>query len=49
VAMAAGAVAVGAGGELCSAAAMATGDWDTITATAQRFTEAAARARQAQA
>ena len=35
--LAAGAVAVGAGGELCPAAAMAAGDWDAITATARRF------------
>jgi 2-dehydro-3-deoxyphosphogluconate aldolase/(4S)-4-hydroxy-2-oxoglutarate aldolase len=39
--LAAGAVAVGAGGELCSAQAMATGDWATITAKAQEFSAAA--------
>lgn len=47
--LAAGAVAVGAGGELCPAAAMASGDWDTITATARQFADAASRAREAQA
>ena len=44
--LAAGAVAVGAGGDLCPAAAMAAGDWDTITATAQRFSAAAQRVRE---
>lgn len=44
--LAAGAVAVGAGGELCSATAMAAGDWDAITATARRFAAAAQRARE---
>lgn len=47
--LAAGAVAVGAGGELCPAAAMASGDWDTITATAQTFSDAARQAREASA
>ncbi|GAA1434342.1 bifunctional 4-hydroxy-2-oxoglutarate aldolase/2-dehydro-3-deoxy-phosphogluconate aldolase [Microlunatus lacustris] len=47
--LAAGAVAVGAGGELCPAAAMASGDWDTITATAQTFSDAARRARETSA
>jgi 2-dehydro-3-deoxyphosphogluconate aldolase/(4S)-4-hydroxy-2-oxoglutarate aldolase len=37
---AAGAVAVGAGSDLCAAAAMATGDWATIERTARRFAEA---------
>jgi len=44
--LAAGAVAVGAGGELCSARAMAQGDWPAITAVAERFTAAARRARE---
>ncbi len=44
--LAAGAVAVGAGSDLCSPAAMAAGDWETITATAQRFATAARRARE---
>jgi 2-dehydro-3-deoxyphosphogluconate aldolase/(4S)-4-hydroxy-2-oxoglutarate aldolase len=44
--LAAGAVAVGAGGELCSAAAMANGDWDAITASARKFSDAARRARE---
>lgn len=43
--LAAGAVAVGAGGDLCPAAAMATGDWDTITATARQFADAVRKAR----
>lgn len=43
--LAAGAVAVGAGGELCSAEAMATGDWATITASALQFSAAARQAR----
>jgi 2-dehydro-3-deoxyphosphogluconate aldolase/(4S)-4-hydroxy-2-oxoglutarate aldolase len=43
--LAAGAVAVGAGGELCPAKAMATGDWATITASAQQFSAAARQAR----
>jgi len=47
--LAAGAVAVGAGGELCPAAAMASGDWDTITATAQTFSDAARQARETSA
>ena len=42
----AGAVAVGAGGELCSARAMAIGDWDAITATARQFSAAARQARE---
>ncbi len=45
--LSAGAVAVGAGGELCPATAMADGDWDTITATARQFSDAARRAREA--
>ena len=45
--LAAGAVAVGAGGELCPAAAMRDGDWDTVTASARRFSQAAERARAA--
>ena len=36
----AGAVAVGAGSDLCAAAAMATGDWDGIEETARRFAQA---------
>ncbi|SDT35322.1 2-keto-3-deoxy-phosphogluconate aldolase [Friedmanniella luteola] len=47
--LAAGAVAVGAGGELCPATAMADGDWATITANARQFSDAARRARGAQA
>ena len=47
--LAAGAIAVGAGGELCPAAALAAGDWDTITSTARQFAAAARRAREAQA
>ncbi len=43
--LAAGAVAVGAGGELCPSAALAAGDWDTITATARQFADAARAAR----
>lgn len=43
--LAAGAVAVGAGGDLCPAAAMAAGDWDTITATARQFADAVRKAR----
>lgn len=39
--LAAGAVAVGAGGELCPAKALAQGDWDTVTASARRFRAAA--------
>ena len=44
--LAAGAVAVGAGGELCSAAVMATGDWASVTDSARQFAAAAARARE---
>jgi 2-dehydro-3-deoxyphosphogluconate aldolase/(4S)-4-hydroxy-2-oxoglutarate aldolase len=43
--LAAGAVAVGAGSELCPSAAMVAGDWESITATARQFA-AAARAAQ---
>ena len=43
--LAAGAVAVGAGGELCPAGALRSGDWATITATAKRFSAAAEAAR----
>ncbi len=43
--LAAGAVAVGAGGELCSASAMAAGDWDAITTIACEFSAAARLAR----
>jgi len=46
--LAAGAVAVGAGSDLCPPAAMSTGDWDTITATARRYTAAAQLAREQQ-
>ena len=38
--LAAGAVAVGAGSELCSPDAMATGRWDEIEATAREFAAA---------
>jgi 2-dehydro-3-deoxyphosphogluconate aldolase/(4S)-4-hydroxy-2-oxoglutarate aldolase len=44
--IAAGAVAVGAGGELCSAPAMAAGDWAAVTASARAFAAAARRARE---
>jgi len=44
--LAAGAVAVGAGGELCPAKAMATGDWAAITSSAARFSAAARQARE---
>lgn len=47
--LAAGAVAVGAGGELCPASALAAGDWDTITATARQFAAAASQARETRA
>jgi 2-dehydro-3-deoxyphosphogluconate aldolase / (4S)-4-hydroxy-2-oxoglutarate aldolase len=40
----AGAVAVGAGGELCSAAALKAGDWPLIERTAARFAVASADA-----
>jgi len=43
--LAAGAVAVGAGGELCPTAAMVNGDWDTITGLARHYAAAADRAR----
>lgn len=43
--LAAGAVAVGAGGELCSASAMAAGRWDEIEASARRFSSAFRAAR----
>ena len=39
--LAAGAVAVGAGGELTPARALASGDWDAVTAAARRFRAAA--------
>lgn len=41
----AGAVAVGAGSELCGAADMAAGRWDAITENARRFSSALAAAR----
>ncbi len=41
----AGAVAVGAGGDLCSARAMAAENWEAITATARQFSAAARQAR----
>lgn len=44
--LAAGAVAVGAGGELCSVPAMRSGNWAAITATAATFAAAARRARE---
>jgi 2-dehydro-3-deoxyphosphogluconate aldolase/(4S)-4-hydroxy-2-oxoglutarate aldolase len=43
--LAAGAVAVGAGGELCPAAAMAAGRWDEIESTARQFAAALGAAR----
>lgn len=43
--LAAGAVAVGAGSDLCSPKAMAAGDWEAITATAQQFSAAVSRVR----
>jgi 2-dehydro-3-deoxyphosphogluconate aldolase / (4S)-4-hydroxy-2-oxoglutarate aldolase len=46
---AAGAVAVGAGSELCSAALMAAGDWTEITRRARAFTAALAAVREAAA
>ncbi len=39
--LAAGALAVGAGGELTPARALASGDWDAVTAAARRFRAAA--------
>ncbi|MDV6270874.1 bifunctional 4-hydroxy-2-oxoglutarate aldolase/2-dehydro-3-deoxy-phosphogluconate aldolase [Rhodococcus globerulus] len=42
--VAAGAVAVGAGGDLCSASAMAQGRWDVIEDTARIFADAYAQA-----
>jgi 2-dehydro-3-deoxyphosphogluconate aldolase / (4S)-4-hydroxy-2-oxoglutarate aldolase len=39
--LAAGAVAVGAGGELTPASALATGDWEAVTAAAREFRAAA--------
>jgi 2-dehydro-3-deoxyphosphogluconate aldolase/(4S)-4-hydroxy-2-oxoglutarate aldolase len=47
--LAAGAVAVGAGSELCSASAMASGDWARVTASAQEFAAAARQAREPEA
>jgi 2-dehydro-3-deoxyphosphogluconate aldolase/(4S)-4-hydroxy-2-oxoglutarate aldolase len=44
--LAAGAVAVGAGGELCSASAMAQGRWEDISAAARSFARALAAARE---
>jgi 2-dehydro-3-deoxyphosphogluconate aldolase/(4S)-4-hydroxy-2-oxoglutarate aldolase len=44
--LAAGAVAVGAGSDLCSPRAMATGDWAAITALAEEFSAAGRRARE---
>ena len=46
--LAAGAVAVGAGSDLCSPTSMANGDWDAITAVARRFSAAARAAREQQ-
>jgi len=43
--LAAGAAAVGAGGELVPATAVADGDWAAVTALAERFSAAARRAR----
>jgi 2-dehydro-3-deoxyphosphogluconate aldolase/(4S)-4-hydroxy-2-oxoglutarate aldolase len=45
--LAAGAVAVGAGSDLCSPKAMATGNWDEITTVARIFAAAARQAREA--
>jgi 2-dehydro-3-deoxyphosphogluconate aldolase / (4S)-4-hydroxy-2-oxoglutarate aldolase len=45
--LAAGALAVGAGGELAPAAAIAEGRWDELTERAKRFTAALAAARPA--
>jgi 2-dehydro-3-deoxyphosphogluconate aldolase / (4S)-4-hydroxy-2-oxoglutarate aldolase len=45
--LAAGAVAVGAGGELCSSAAMAAGRWEQIESTAREFSAALQTARDA--
>jgi 2-dehydro-3-deoxyphosphogluconate aldolase/(4S)-4-hydroxy-2-oxoglutarate aldolase len=47
--LAAGAVAVGAGSELCSSAAMAGGRWDQIESSARRFSAAYRDARGADA
>lgn len=44
--LAAGAVAVGAGGELCSTSAMAQGRWDEITAAARSFSAALSATRE---
>jgi len=46
--LAAGAVAVGAGSELCPAAAMSAGRWDEIEASARSFATALVRARSEQ-
>lgn len=43
--LAAGAIAVGAGGELCSAAALRAGRWNEIEQTARRFRAALGAAR----
>lgn len=43
--LAAGAIAVGAGSELCSPAALANGDWGQIEETARKFARAYADAR----
>ena len=43
--LAAGAVAVGVGGELCSTQAMVDGHWAAITAAAERYSSAARDAR----
>jgi 2-dehydro-3-deoxyphosphogluconate aldolase / (4S)-4-hydroxy-2-oxoglutarate aldolase len=47
--LAAGALAVGASGELCSQAAIARGDWGQIQQNAKLFTDALAQSQQAQA
>lgn len=44
---AAGAVAVGAGGELCSSAHIAAGRWESLTVRARAFTAALAEVRRA--
>jgi 2-dehydro-3-deoxyphosphogluconate aldolase/(4S)-4-hydroxy-2-oxoglutarate aldolase len=41
--LSAGAVALGAGSELCSRALIDAGDWATITANARRFVDALPR------
>ncbi len=47
--LAAGAVAVGAGGDLCPPAALAAGDWHEVEARARAFSDALSAAREAAA